>query len=304
MGATATSIDSAARRSPNARGDARRPIEPVTTQPTPATDRELVVAVQHGDFDAYSDIYARHVARVRNVCRGVLSNDHDVQEAVQETFLKAFQALGRFNGQYALGAWLGRIAFNACLDHVRVDRRRPQLVPLAWEHESLVTESPPEEVVIGTHPRLDEVLDGLLPLHAEALKLRAIGGYSHEEMAGQLQISSTQVKALLFRARTSFKSAWTRPEDVFRHEFLAMLGDSGVLQTFFALAPEAQEDSRSLIESTTNGDLRRHRTEAVVAALKEPQEVAAATRHSPVDTDASRRAAGTVKTRRRRRRGI
>ncbi len=178
----------------------------------PLSDRELVLAFQNGDAAAYDDVYRRYVGRVRRICSRILQNPQDVDEATQETFLKAYQALGRFNGQYQLGAWLARIASNICVDHVRLKVRSASLVALTPDHESLGIEGGPEDSVIGQFPRLDAAITEIQPLHAQALKLRALGGYSHEEMAGQLSMTSSQVKALLHRARTSFKRAWDKAE--------------------------------------------------------------------------------------------
>ncbi len=181
---------------------------------TSSSDRELVHAFQNGDAAAYDEVYRRYVGRVRRICSRILHNPQDVDEATQETFLKAYQALGRFNGQYQLGAWLARIASNICVDHVRLKVRSAHLVALTPDHESLGVEGGPEDSVVGHFPRLDAAITDIQPLHAQALKLRALGGYSHEEMAGQLAMTPGQVKALLHRARTSFKRAWDKAESL------------------------------------------------------------------------------------------
>src|SRR5687767_7015316 len=88
-------------------------------------DKELTLAFQAGQKGAYQAIYERHHPRVSNVCRRMLSDPQDAQDATQETFLRVYQALGRFNGRYQLGAWITRIATNVCLDHLRGGKRRP-----------------------------------------------------------------------------------------------------------------------------------------------------------------------------------
>jgi RNA polymerase sigma-70 factor, ECF subfamily len=82
-------------------------------------DRELVLAFQAGEDDAFDHLYQRHRARVTRICRRMLGNLNDAEEASQETFLKAFGALHRFNGRYQVGPWLARIATNVCVDHLR-----------------------------------------------------------------------------------------------------------------------------------------------------------------------------------------
>lgn len=177
-----------------------------------ASDRDLVVAFQQGRVDAYDEIYRLYSARVRRVCARMLKNPQDVDEATQETFLKAYQALGRFNGQYQLGAWLSRIASNVCLDQIRSRSRTAAQVALSDDHENAPTERGPEDIVVGDDPRIYEAISGIQPLHAQALKLRALGGLSHREMAGELHMTPSQVKALLHRARSSFRRAWDQAE--------------------------------------------------------------------------------------------
>ena len=171
-------------------------------------DRDLVIAFKAGKPGAYDEMYRRYSARVRGICRRMLANSDDAQEAVQETFLKAYVALPQFNGNYRLGAWLGRIASNVCLDALRARGRVAQVVPLRPDSEALGIETSAEEVVVGREPELAESMGGIQPLHARALVMRGVEGLSHREIAGQLSMTPAQVKALLHRARRSFKRTW------------------------------------------------------------------------------------------------
>ena len=175
------------------------------------TDRELVQSFQQGDRSAYDQIYGRYRDRVYAICFRMLGRRPEAEEAAQETFLRAYQALGRFNGNYQVGAWLARIAANVSVDVLRA-RSRTTVVALPDDLESLETDQSPEEVVVGDHPRLEAAIDSIQPLHASALHLRAVQGLSHQEMAHHLAMSPAQVKALLHRARASLRRAWDRVE--------------------------------------------------------------------------------------------
>jgi RNA polymerase sigma-70 factor (ECF subfamily) len=177
----------------------------VTTEDT--SDKELVVAFKSGDRSAYEAIYNRHQQRVRAVCYRILGNQSDVEEAVQETFLRSYRALGRFNGQYQLGAWLARIAANVSVDQLRARARQPATTPVDLTID-LESSEPLPEGRIEDQIQMSAALDDIQPLHARALVLRGLGGLSHEEMAERLDLSPKQVKSLLHRARNSFRRAW------------------------------------------------------------------------------------------------
>jgi RNA polymerase sigma-70 factor, ECF subfamily len=174
-------------------------------------DRALVTAFQAGQDRAFDEIFRRYHGRVAAVCTRMLRSPQDAEEATQETFLKAYQALGRFNGNFYLGAWLSRIATNVCVDQLR-SRSRTNLVALPDEPDDLVTVKGPEEIVAGGIPRMDQAIRQIQPLHASALALRAVQGLSHQEIAGRLRMTPTQVKALLHRARGSLRRAWDKAE--------------------------------------------------------------------------------------------
>lgn len=231
--------------------------------PSFASDRELVHAFQQGNPGAYDEIYRLYAPRIRRVCSRMLKNPQDVDEATQETFLKAFQALGRFNGQYQLGAWLSRIASNVCLDHIRSRARTAHQVTLSDEHEVAGTERGPEDIVVGDHPRIQEAIAEIQPLHAQALKLRALGGLSHREMAGELHMTPAQVKALLHRARSSFRRAWDKAEGWALAPVVAVRG-------FFSEKSGTSEASSNLVGFTPSLSpllAERVATSAVIVAV-------------------------------------
>lgn len=185
------------------------------------SDKDLVVAFKQGDRDAYDEIYTRYSARVRGICRRMLGNSADAEEATQETFLRSYKALHRFNGQYQLSAWLSRIASNICVDHLRQRSRHPEITV---ETEDDDRESPghaPDQLVTD-QIRLTETLQEIQPLHAEVLMMRAVGGLSHVEMADELDMTPQQVKSLLHRARTSFRRAWQHASGFIAAPWLAL----------------------------------------------------------------------------------
>lgn len=178
-------------------------------------DKDLTLAFQGGDKGAYQAIYDRYSARVHNVCRRMLGNPQDAQEAAQESFLRVYQALGRFNGRYQLGAWITRITTNVCLDQLRARARRPadvaELDVVDLDDDRHHDPEGPEFLIIrrAESHRVHKVLADLPPMHRAAIVLRDFEGLSYAEVAIALGMSECQVKALIHRARQNFKRSWT-----------------------------------------------------------------------------------------------
>jgi RNA polymerase sigma-70 factor, ECF subfamily len=174
-----------------------------------SSDKELVEAFQRGDDRAFAYIYERYEPRIASLCRRMLRNPHDAEDAAQEAFAKAYAALGRFNGRYLVGSWLARIASNVCLDKLRSAGRAAQVVQLP-EAADVESVEPDPELTLVHRIQINDVVASINPLHAQALKLRAVEDLTYDEMAGRLSMSPQQVKALLHRARVSARRAWVR----------------------------------------------------------------------------------------------
>jgi RNA polymerase sigma-70 factor (ECF subfamily) len=199
---------------------APRPDEVSTLQasaPRSSTERDLVLAFQRGQAEAYSEIYLRYQPMVSHICRRLLKSPDDADEAAQETMLRVLQGLGRFNGRYLLQAWVARIATNVCLDQLRAKTRRhgdPEQLPedyhLSTERSEQIAPEDPGELVerLVDREQVRHVLEELPSHHRSALVLREFQGMSHEEIAGQLGMTPPQAKALIHRAKKSFRQAW------------------------------------------------------------------------------------------------
>lgn len=183
--------------------------------PATADDKEMALAFQRGDAEAYRAIHDRYEERVQRVCRRMLGKREDAQEAAQETFIRVYTALGKFNGRYQLGAWITRIATNVCLDQIRARSRRPvdaaPIEDLELELQSSGGDADPESVTVrrAESRRVRKVLLGLPPTHRAAIVLRDYEGLSYADVAIALGMTECQVKALLHRARKGFRRSWT-----------------------------------------------------------------------------------------------
>jgi RNA polymerase sigma-70 factor (ECF subfamily) len=179
-------------------------------------DGAVIEKVRAGDTEAFGILVDRYGVRIRRLVRGFIRHEDDVDDAVQDAFLKAFARLDRFDGRSAFYTWLYRIAANTAMDHNKKVRRRP--TPLSLDAPAAGSDEGESErrAVNPAHPgpspvqgavrselraRIDAALDSLPPRYREVLVLRELEGLTYEEIARTLNVSRGTVESRLFRAR-------------------------------------------------------------------------------------------------------
>ena len=174
-------------------------------------EQAVIAAVLAGDAEAFGTLVRAHQARVRLVCLARLGRRDEADDAAQDVFVKAFQALPNFKGDSSFGTWMVRITDNHCLDILRTRKRhRTESLEAMLEakgdaFDGLLSrmnsaESPP--------PYSPDDLDLLGRLYAalpeddrEILTLREVEELPYEEIARRLSCSLDAVKGRLKRAR-------------------------------------------------------------------------------------------------------
>jgi RNA polymerase sigma-70 factor, ECF subfamily len=149
------------------------------------------------------ELYTTHVALVRSVCRSLLRDRIEAEDAVQQTFLSAQRALLNGSSPRDAAAWLATIARHESLARVRARMRDP--LPVDTEVEA---GGPDAYAVAVTRQDVGELRDALAELPAQqrdAILMRELRGLSYEEVASELSITPTAVRSLLFRARQSLQ---------------------------------------------------------------------------------------------------
>ncbi len=156
--------------------------EPVAAVPT---DAALIAAWQGGDEQAAAELLRRHARALAGFLAGGGAPDGDLDDLVQETFIRAFRALGKFRGQCRFRTWLLTIGGNVLKDaHRRAKRAR--VVALGEELRDTAGD-PYERAVAGeAEGRLQEGLRRLPRMQREVFLLRAQQGLDYEEIAAAL----------------------------------------------------------------------------------------------------------------------
>lgn len=170
-------------------------------------DLSLINRFKEGDLSAFEEIVLKYQDKIYNLCRHMLGNAADAEDAAQDVFLKAYQALPRFQPDASLYTWLYRIATNTCIDH----KRKPVFESLfgdSGEGERLVhdldSDAPSPEKLYQAKEidkALQVCLGKLSPKLRAIIVLKEVEELSYEEMAETLDISMGTVKSRIARAR-------------------------------------------------------------------------------------------------------
>jgi len=166
-------------------------------------DRDLVLQVRKGNNEAYAEIVRRYLSSVFNVCYRLMGERREAEDLTQETFIRAYQHLGRYDLERPFGAWIRRVAANLCINRYQLHHNDG--LPLDEERESpLVGSSNTPEGLMVQKQEAEKVRAAILslpPVYRVVIELRHFQELSYVEIADQLEMPLSDVKSHLFRAR-------------------------------------------------------------------------------------------------------
>jgi RNA polymerase sigma-70 factor (ECF subfamily) len=213
---------------------------------------QLLKAAQAGDESAFGTLISDHRTGLQAHCYRMLGSTHDAEDAVQDAMLRAWRAIGRFEGRSSLRSWLYKIATNSCLDIIGRRPKRvlpidhneasgPDDVPGRPEVESVWIEPFPDETLVledglaAPEARYEQreavelafiaAMQNLAPNQRAVLILREVLGFSANEVSESLETSVASVNSALQRARATVDE---RLPDRSQQETLRTLGDERV----------------------------------------------------------------------------
>ncbi len=181
------------------------------------SERELLLSAQKGDQQAFAAIVQSYQRPVYNLCYRMLGNQQEAEDATQETFIRAYTNLTKFNADRKFINWVLTIASNHCVDRLR--KRR-----INWSslEEDPLVEKVPMPDTIDPHrsavrqelsDQVQQLIDQLPPDYRTPLVLLYWYGYSYDEIAETMDLTVPAVKSRLHRARKRLAALIEQPQN-------------------------------------------------------------------------------------------
>lgn len=183
-----------------------------------ASDADVVARARDGDMDAYRTLVERHARGIFGLAWRMTGSEQDAEDIVQETLLKAYRSLHRYESRSGFGTWLHRIAANCALDHIRARQRRlerqaapPPGVDTTFdpiESAPALDPSPDRLAMSGeVRRRLQGAMGLLTPNERAAFVLRHCEEVPIEEIGRLLGLRENATKQSIFRAVRKLRRA-------------------------------------------------------------------------------------------------
>ncbi|MCK5920503.1 MAG: sigma-70 family RNA polymerase sigma factor [Methylococcales bacterium] len=190
-------------------------------------ERQLVAGLKNGDAACFESLVRDYGGRMLAVARRYIHNGADAQDCVQEAYLQAFRNIHQFKGQSSIATWLHRIVVNAALMKIRANKRRPEeyidddeeaLFNASGERIERETEVSlsVEDVLIDEDARgeVRRCINQLPEFSRQLVLLRDIEGNSKVETARLLEVTISNVKTGLHRARKALRQRIEQTVDI------------------------------------------------------------------------------------------
>ena len=188
---------------------------PRLTNRMPQTDAATVALARDGNSEAFRALVDQHSRAVYRLAHRMTGNPSDAEDVVQETFLKAYRQLGRFESRANFGTWLHRIAVNCSIDLIRSRPHREaahdaaDLEEIGTPGTQDTTQRTPERLMLSTEvqDRITEAMSTLSQRERAAFVLRHFEGHSIDDISRSLGLKANATKHSIFRAVRKMRAA-------------------------------------------------------------------------------------------------
>ncbi len=171
-----------------------------------------IARAQDGDDMAFANLVDAYQAPVFNLCYRILGDPAAAEDAAQESFLKAYRHMRRYDAERRFANWILTIASNHCVDTLR--RRRVPTLPLDAAGTQGASMTAPEAGIIEseTAGRIQMLIEELDPVDRAAIVLHYWYDMPLDDIGDSLKLSQSAVKSRMFRARRALAEGWSAEE--------------------------------------------------------------------------------------------
>ena len=165
-------------------------------------EQNLITACANRERWAQQKLYEQHYSQMMGVCLRYSNNREDAQDILHEGFIKVFKNISKYQPGTSLSAWIRRIMVNTSIDFYRkAIRRRTEDLDQAYQ----VSCNDADAVSVCGEKEILSAIQTLSPGYRTVFNLYVIEGYSHREIAQQLEITESTSRSNLVKARTKLK---------------------------------------------------------------------------------------------------
>lgn len=168
----------------------------------PPTDQITIRRAINGDESALRAIWTQHAPRIDALVRRLVGDPDQAADVAQEVWIQIFRALPGYRGDSQFSTWAHRIAVNRTLNALR-SLRRMSRIEVDIEEDSFSVEHDGDRSMLAQ--TIDEAVQKLSPGARHVFVLHDVEGYTHEEIAAELGITSGGSKSQLFKARAKLR---------------------------------------------------------------------------------------------------
>jgi RNA polymerase sigma-70 factor (ECF subfamily) len=167
-------------------------------------EKHTIERARQGDETAMRALWSRHAPHIDAVVRRLVGNDLDLAaDIAQEVWIQIFRALPQYRGDSQFGTWAHRIAVNRTLNALRKTRRLAKIETDVEEDSAIVEPDPERSLMMAT---IEGAAAKLSPGARAVFLLHDVEGFTHEEIAERLGITSGGSKSQLFKARAKLRT--------------------------------------------------------------------------------------------------
>lgn len=167
----------------------------------------IILGCIYRNEKAQEELYKKYFGYALSIALLYSNNRNDAIETVNDSFIKVFKEIEKFNRSLSFKAWLRKIVINSSLDRIRKSNKRE----LLDEAENINIEDNSPHIYNMLHAQeIEQLLNYLPPIHKTVFCLYEIEGYSHKDIAKSLKISKSSSRVYLARAKKELRELYLK----------------------------------------------------------------------------------------------